>query len=89
MVTKFKEVGAEQVHVVENYTINDNMKTRGRCNDLQVIIENALKDAKFRMEQQRDPVMERIKRKKIVLKFAYEFTVAKKRKKLQEKKRKD
>ncbi|XP_069582998.1 uncharacterized protein [Ranitomeya imitator] len=80
LASKFKETGAEQIHVVENYTISDNLKTRGRCNDLQVIIENALKDAKFRMEQKRDPIKERIERKKFLLKFAYQFTVAEKEK---------
>ncbi|XP_073493809.1 uncharacterized protein [Phyllobates terribilis] len=80
LVSKFKETGVEQIHAVENYTPSDNLKTRGRCNDLQVIIENALKDAKFRMEQKRDPIKERVERKKFILKFAYQFTVAEKEK---------
>ncbi|XP_077113655.1 uncharacterized protein LOC143768934 isoform X1 [Ranitomeya variabilis] len=80
LASKFKETGVEQIHVVENYTVSDNLKTRGRCNDLQVIIENALKDTKFRMEQKRDPIKERIDRKKFLLKFAYQFTVAEKEK---------
>lgn len=88
LVIKFKEVGAEHVHAVENYTIDDNMKTRGRCNDLQVVIENALMDIKFRVKLQRDPVKERIERKKIVLKFAYEFIVAEKEKEAARKEKK-
>ncbi|KAM3919299.1 uncharacterized protein RB166_013988 [Leptodactylus fuscus] len=75
---KFKEIGAEQVYAIENYTEDDHIKTRGRCDDMQAIIENALKDVKFRLEQPRDPVKERIERKKFVLKFAYQFSVAKK-----------
>ncbi|KAM3920382.1 uncharacterized protein RB166_014795 [Leptodactylus fuscus] len=78
LVTKFKAFGAEQIYAIENYTEEDHIKTRGRCDDLQAIIENALKDVKFRLEQPRDPVKERIERKKFVLKFAYQFSVAKK-----------
>ncbi|XP_073423346.1 uncharacterized protein [Dendrobates tinctorius] len=85
LVSKFKETGVEQIHAIENYTISDNLKTRGRCNDLQEIIENALRDAKFRMEQKRNPIKERIDRKKFVLKFAYQFTVKEKEKEAAEK----
>ncbi|KAM3918965.1 uncharacterized protein RB166_013709 [Leptodactylus fuscus] len=77
---KFKEIGAEQVYAIENYTEEDHIKTRGRCDDMQAIIENALKDATFRMEQPRDPVKERIERKKFVLKFAYQYSVEEKEK---------
>ncbi|XP_069805584.1 uncharacterized protein [Dendropsophus ebraccatus] len=74
----FKGAGAEQIHAVENYTLQDTMKTRGRCHDLLAVIGNALDDVKFRMNQPRNPVEERIDRKKFLMKFAYEFTVAQK-----------
>ncbi|XP_071970202.1 uncharacterized protein [Engystomops pustulosus] len=74
----FQMAGAEHIHAVENYTEDDNVKTRGRCNDLLAVIEDALRDAKFCMEQRRDPVRERIERKKFLLKCIYDKTIEKK-----------
>lgn len=71
----FRNAGAEVVIAIENYTSEDHIKTRGRCADIQEVICNALKDVQFRLEQPRDPMEERLKRKKILLKFAYESVV--------------
>lgn len=71
----FKSVGAEVVIAIENYTSEDHMKTRGRSADIQEVICNALKDVRFRLEQPRNPLEERLKRKKFLLKFAYESVV--------------
>ncbi|XP_071971243.1 uncharacterized protein [Engystomops pustulosus] len=77
---KFRRTGAEQILEVENYTGRDNIKTRGRCSDLLAVIENALRDVKFRIEQNWNPVTERIKRKKFLLKFMHDFAIAEKEK---------
>lgn len=75
LVGKFKRVEAEQVLAVENYTREDNLKTRGRCTDIQGVIMNALKDVEFRLQHLPEPITERIKRKKFLLTFVYNFTL--------------
>ncbi|XP_077350280.1 uncharacterized protein LOC144000360 isoform X3 [Lithobates pipiens] len=71
----FRSAGAEVVRAIENYTSEDHMKTRGRSTDIQEVICNALIDVRFRLEQPHEPMKERLRRKKFLLKFAYESVV--------------
>ncbi|XP_072272849.1 uncharacterized protein [Pyxicephalus adspersus] len=74
---KFRRAGAEAVMAIENYTPEDNMKTRGRCTDIQNVILHALNDVKFHLKERRNPIKERVERKKLVLNFAFEAAVKK------------
>ncbi|KAM8962450.1 uncharacterized protein RCH25_037994 [Pelodytes ibericus] len=68
---KFKCLGAEGVFALENYTEKDHLQTRGRHTDILNILKSALDDVKFYMEHKKDPVRERVERKKFLLKMCH------------------
>ncbi|KAE8578311.1 hypothetical protein XENTR_v10023452 [Xenopus tropicalis] len=70
--TKFKNMGAEQIFALENFTQEDQLKTRGRHENVLKFFCEVLTEIQFRMERMGDPVALREKRKIRVLKFLYD-----------------
>ncbi|XP_053550892.1 uncharacterized protein LOC128642217 [Bombina bombina] len=68
----FEGMGAEEIFAVENYTIEDHFKTRGRHMQFLKFLHNALEEVNFCMKEQRHPRKERAQRKKFLIKFAHE-----------------
>ncbi|KAM4698768.1 uncharacterized protein WCC33_014313 [Rhinophrynus dorsalis] len=69
---KFRRTGARNIFPLENYTASDHLKTRGKHNQILQCLYEALKDVEFRMGEKRDPVNEKIERKRILFSFAHE-----------------
>ncbi|CAH2308223.1 Hypothetical predicted protein [Pelobates cultripes] len=69
---KFKDLGAEVVYDVENYTTEEHQRIDTTDTDILNIMYNALEDVKFHMEQIRDPKQERIDHKIFLLNMAHE-----------------
>ncbi|XP_075422673.1 uncharacterized protein LOC142463607 [Ascaphus truei] len=66
---KFRCLGAEVVFALENYTQEDQMKTRKRHTGILQFLQHVLEDVSFWMEQERNPEKERADRKMFLLKF--------------------
>ncbi|XP_069838474.1 uncharacterized protein [Dendropsophus ebraccatus] len=67
---KFRGMGAENIIPVENYTKKDHLKTRGKHEGVLKCLYEIIKDVEFRMEETRDPIDEKIMRKRILYEFA-------------------
>ncbi|OCT59135.1 hypothetical protein XELAEV_18001624mg [Xenopus laevis] len=68
---KFRKMGARNIFTLDNYTNEDNMKTRGKHTAILLCLYESLKDVEFRMKQELDPIQERIKRKEFLISFAH------------------
>ncbi|XP_077350349.1 uncharacterized protein LOC144000411 [Lithobates pipiens] len=68
---QFKLMGAETVIAIENYTMKRKIKTLGRTADILMVIDSALRNVRFRLEQPRDPRRERIERKAFIFKYIH------------------
>ncbi|KAG8429501.1 hypothetical protein GDO86_020017 [Hymenochirus boettgeri] len=69
---KFINMGAEQIFALDNFTPDDNIRTRGRHEDILNFFCEVIKDITFRLERTGDPVQKKMERKKKVLNFVYE-----------------
>ncbi|XP_056391051.1 uncharacterized protein LOC130284598 [Hyla sarda] len=68
---KFRMTGAENMFPVENYTEQDHLKTRGKHEGLLKCLYEIIRDVEFRMRERRDPLKEKIERKRILYEFAH------------------
>ncbi|XP_068102753.1 uncharacterized protein [Hyperolius riggenbachi] len=68
---QFRQMGAEMVMVIENYTKENHKETVGRTTDILMVIDRALSNVKFRMELPRDPKRERLERKKFLINYIH------------------
>ncbi|XP_018428796.1 PREDICTED: uncharacterized protein LOC108801366 [Nanorana parkeri] len=73
---RFRLMGAEVVIAIENYTTTSNIKTLGRTTDILMVIDSALRNVKFRLEQPRNPRRERVERKKFLLNYIHQTTTS-------------
>ncbi|KAE8578287.1 hypothetical protein XENTR_v10023435 [Xenopus tropicalis] len=79
MKDKFENMGAERVFALENFTPEDNIKTRGRHEEVLKIFCEIIKDIEFRFQKGvGDPEKKRQGRKKKLLKFIHEREIKKK-----------
>ncbi|XP_031749600.1 uncharacterized protein LOC116407758 [Xenopus tropicalis] len=69
---KFRDMGAGSVYPLENYTQEDNMKTRGKHKVILRCLYKSLKNVEFRMKDKLDPIQERIERKGFLITYAHE-----------------
>ncbi|KAM4632420.1 uncharacterized protein O3C94_018923 [Discoglossus pictus] len=76
MEKAFRLMGAEQVMKIDNYTAEDHLKSRGKHSEILKLLYNVLEDVNFRMREIRNPIKERIERKKFLLKFAHDQDIA-------------
>ncbi|KAE8578313.1 hypothetical protein XENTR_v10023454 [Xenopus tropicalis] len=67
----FRKMGARNIYPVENYTQEDSLKTRGKHKAILLCLYESLKDVEFRMQQELNPVQERIKMKNFLITFAH------------------
>ncbi|XP_073416597.1 uncharacterized protein [Dendrobates tinctorius] len=79
---KFRRMGVENIFPVENYTVEDHGKTRGKHEGILKCLYEIMRDVEFRMEETRNPSAEKMERKKILLEFAHERDVEKVQKRL-------
>ncbi|XP_068100144.1 uncharacterized protein [Hyperolius riggenbachi] len=68
---QFKLMGAEIVTAIENYTVGRELKTLGKTTDILTVIDSALKNVRFRLEQPRNPEKEQRERKKFLLNYIH------------------
>ncbi|XP_073416710.1 uncharacterized protein [Dendrobates tinctorius] len=68
---KFRMMGVENIFPVENYTVEDHLKTRGKHEGILKCMYEIVRDVEFRMEEMRNPINEKIERKRILLDFAH------------------
>ncbi|XP_077129847.1 uncharacterized protein LOC143785063 isoform X1 [Ranitomeya variabilis] len=68
---KFRMMGVENIFPVENYTVQDHLKTRGKHEGILKCLYEIVRDVDFRMEETRNPINEKIERKRILLDFAH------------------
>ncbi|XP_069591625.1 uncharacterized protein [Ranitomeya imitator] len=74
-----KQMGAEVVISIENYTKNDHIKTQGKTKDILMVIHSALKDVKYRLgEKERNPQKDWRERKKFMLEYIHKAKLDKK-----------
>ncbi|KAE8578280.1 hypothetical protein XENTR_v10023431 [Xenopus tropicalis] len=83
MKDKFKNMGAEQIFALENFTPEDCIKTKGRHEEVLKFFCEIIKDIEFCLERMGDPEKNRQGRKKKVLKFIHEREVKNKDQELQ------
>ncbi|XP_073505114.1 uncharacterized protein [Phyllobates terribilis] len=76
---KFRRMGVENMFPVENYTAEDHLKTRGKHEGILKCLYEIVRDVEFRMEQPRNPIAEKIERKRILLDFAHKREIEKER----------
>ncbi|XP_069799528.1 uncharacterized protein [Dendropsophus ebraccatus] len=76
---KFRRMGVEHIFPVENYTEEDYMRTRGKHEGILKCLYEIIKDVEFRMSYTRDPVAEKIGRKRFLYEFAYNRDMEKER----------
>ncbi|XP_075687104.1 uncharacterized protein LOC142656104 isoform X1 [Rhinoderma darwinii] len=69
---QFLFMGAEEILSVENYTLEDNLKTLGRHLQFLNLIHKVLLNVNFLMSEERNPRKERVERKKFLHKFFHE-----------------
>ncbi|XP_073416540.1 uncharacterized protein [Dendrobates tinctorius] len=78
----FKQMGAEVVISIENYTEKDHIKTQGKTNDILMVIHSALEDVNYRLEaKERNPQKDWIQRKKFLLDYIHKADLEKKEEK--------
>ncbi|XP_073491487.1 uncharacterized protein [Aquarana catesbeiana] len=70
---QFRLMGAETVIAIENYTMESTIKILGRTTDILMVIDTALRNVRFRLEQPRDPRRERIERKKVLFNYIHQI----------------
>ncbi|XP_075037523.1 uncharacterized protein LOC142098583 [Mixophyes fleayi] len=68
----FEGMGAEEIFAVENYTVEDHLKTRGRHLQFLNLIYKVLLDVNFKLKEERNPRKERAERKKFLHRFLHE-----------------
>ncbi|XP_073491477.1 uncharacterized protein [Aquarana catesbeiana] len=78
---QFRLIGAETVIAIENYTTESNIKTLERTTDILMVIDSALRNVRFRLEQPRDPRRERIERKKFMYNYIHQIQLQHEREK--------
>ncbi|XP_072273163.1 uncharacterized protein [Pyxicephalus adspersus] len=76
---EFRGIGAEQVIAIENYTNTNHIQTLGRTTDILMVIDSALKNVTFRLDQPRNPKREQIERKKFLLNYIHRTNLQKER----------
>ncbi|XP_073491484.1 uncharacterized protein [Aquarana catesbeiana] len=81
MEKQFRLMGAETVIAIENYTTESNIKTLGRTTDILMVIDAALRNVRFRLQQPRDPRRERIERKKFMYNYIHQIELQHEREK--------
>ncbi|KAM5151643.1 uncharacterized protein ACMZJ9_009878 [Mantella aurantiaca] len=69
---EFNLLGAEEIISLENYTRENHRKTPGKNAGVLAVIDCALRNVAFRLDQPRDPKRERIERKKFLLSCHHE-----------------
>ncbi|CAI9612486.1 unnamed protein product, partial [Staurois parvus] len=72
---QFRLMGAETVIAIENYTQKRHTKTVGKTIDILMVIDSALRNVRFCLEQPRDPRRERIERKSFMLNYINEISL--------------
>ncbi|PIO13584.1 hypothetical protein AB205_0162540, partial [Aquarana catesbeiana] len=77
----FRLMGAEMVIAIENYTPESHKKTLGRTTEILMVIDSALRNVRFHLEQPRDPRRERIERKKFMFNYIHQIELHHERKK--------
>ncbi|XP_077129810.1 uncharacterized protein LOC143785037 [Ranitomeya variabilis] len=82
----FRDLGVERIFSFENYTREDNMKTRGKHEEVLKFLCEVIKDVQFRVEQPRDPSEEMKMRRKFVLKYIHECDMKEQQRKMENKK---
>ncbi|KAM5151635.1 uncharacterized protein ACMZJ9_009868 [Mantella aurantiaca] len=69
----FRDMGFETIFAFENYTFNDQFKTKRRHEEVLKFLHEVIKDVQFRMEYQiHNPMREMQKRKQFVLHYVHE-----------------
>ncbi|XP_075034895.1 uncharacterized protein LOC142097170 isoform X2 [Mixophyes fleayi] len=68
---KFRVMGV-QLFPLENYTEKDHVRTREKHGDLIKCLHEIIKEVEFNMKMKRDPVAERIDRKRILCQLAHD-----------------
>ncbi|XP_077128147.1 uncharacterized protein LOC143784155 [Ranitomeya variabilis] len=79
---KFRRMGVDNIFPVDNYTVEDHEKSRGKHEGILKCLYEIMRDVDFRMEETRNPSAEKMERKKILLEFAHDRDVEKVQKKL-------
>ncbi|XP_069591273.1 uncharacterized protein [Ranitomeya imitator] len=79
---KFRRMGVDNIFPVDNYTVEDHGKTRGKHEGILKCLYEIMRDVEFRMEETRNPGKEKMERKKILLEFAHYRGLEKVQKKL-------
>ncbi|XP_073490866.1 uncharacterized protein [Aquarana catesbeiana] len=69
---KFRQIGVENMFSLENYTVGDHLKTRGKHETILKCLYELIKDVEFRMGVKRDPIAEKMDRKCFLLKFIHD-----------------
>ncbi|CAH2308058.1 Hypothetical predicted protein [Pelobates cultripes] len=80
---KFRMMGGQNMFDLENYTKDDHLKVRGRHETNLRLLYEILQDVEFRMKAERDPVKDRINRKRFLYKFANERELEKQKEALE------
>ncbi|CAH2308191.1 Hypothetical predicted protein [Pelobates cultripes] len=65
----FRNLGVERIFAFENYTPMDNIKTRGRHEDVLRFLQEVIKDVQFRLSEPRNPENEMLQHKHIVFDY--------------------
>ncbi|CAH2308202.1 Hypothetical predicted protein [Pelobates cultripes] len=68
----FRDMGVERIFTIENYTPEDHIKTRGRHEEVLNILNEVIKDVKFQMRDQQNPVMKLRERMQYMFKYVCE-----------------
>ncbi|KAM4604506.1 uncharacterized protein O3C94_023365 [Discoglossus pictus] len=69
---KFNNIGIDQIFKLENVTNKSELKIRSRHEEVLRFLREVLKDVEYRMRDKRNPVRERVERKKRVLQFVHD-----------------
>ncbi|XP_075037223.1 uncharacterized protein LOC142098345 [Mixophyes fleayi] len=73
----FRNMGVERIFSLENYTLQDNFKTRGRHEEVLKFLHEVIKDVQFRVDLPRDPVREMKDRRQFIMNYVHESEIAK------------
>ncbi|XP_069838496.1 uncharacterized protein [Dendropsophus ebraccatus] len=71
----FRNLGAEKIYALENYTPEDHLRTRGRHEAVLRLLYEVIKQVEFCLEEAQDPIQEMKDRKQFILRFIYEREV--------------
>ncbi|KAM4609556.1 uncharacterized protein O3C94_022740 [Discoglossus pictus] len=69
---KFNNIGIDHIFKLENFTKKSELKIRSRHEEVLKFLREVLKDVEYRMRDKRDPLRERVERKKRVLLFVHD-----------------